>query len=242
MRRLLILAVSAVGIVSAGALTPLGSAIGAQSSATPTATTGPAMSISQTAAVLTGKVNPNGSNTTYVFEYGTTTKYGSMTKVGQAGAGTMDVAAQGNATGLAPSTTYNYRLVATNAQGKKAIGLNMTFTTQAAPVPPSRIALFGHTAFSSPSSVFGVFVGCFGQQRQCSGRMTVTASGRLIGRRSLFFVNVNDGGIVHLTLNRTGRILLARASGHHLGATVSVTGVNGTIGQTSRSVTIVPFR
>ncbi len=241
MRRMLILAVSALGILAAGALTPLGSAIGA-SSATPTATTGNATNVSQNLATLNGTVNPNGTATTYVFQYGTTTAYGSMSSTASAGAGTAPVAASRNVTGLTPGTTYHYRIVATNSQNKKAFGLDQTFTTQAVPVPPSRIALFGHTAFSSPSSVFGVFVGCFGQQRQCSGRMTVTASGRLIGRRSLFFVNVNDGGIVHLTLNRTGRTLLARAPGHHLGATVSVTGVNGTIGQTSRSVTIVPFR
>ncbi len=240
MRRMLILAVAAVGIVSAGALTPLGSAIGA-TSATPTATTGPPTGITQSAAVLTGTVNPNGSKTSYLFQYGTTKNYGLKTSSADAGSGTMNVTAQRNVSGLAAGTTYQYRLVATNAQNKQAFGQNMTFTTQPAPPAPSRIALFGHTAFSSPSSVFGVFVGCFGPS-QCSGKMTVRAAGRVIGSRSLFFVNANDGGIVHLTLNRTGRSLLARAPGHHLATTVNVTGVNGTTGQTSKSVTIVPFR
>jgi len=240
MRRMLILAVAAVGIVSAGALTPLGSAIGA-SSATPTAMTGDATTVSQNQATLNGTVNPNGTQTNYVFQYGTTTAYGRTSSTASAGAGTAPVAASRNVTGLAPGTTYHYRIVATNTQKKQDVGLDRTFTTQPAPPAPSRIALFGHTAFSSPSSVFGVFVGCFGPS-QCSGKMTVRAAGRVIGSRSLFFVNANDGGIVHLTLNRTGRSLLARAPGHHLAATVNVTGVNGTTGQTSKSVTIVPFR
>ncbi len=106
--------------------------------------------------------------------------------------------------------------------------------------PASRLALFGHTAFVSQTHVFGVFVGCFGT-RTCSGNMTVTASGKVIGRRSLYFVGANDGGIVHLTLNSTGRRLLARAPGHHLGANVTVNGINPTAGHTSRTVTIVPF-
>lgn len=236
MRRMLILAVSALGILAAGALTPLGSAIGA-SSATPTATTGDATNVSQNLATLNGTVNPNGTATTYVFQYGTTTAYGSTSSAASAGAGTAPVAAARNVTGLAPGTTYHYRIVATNSQNKKAFGLDRTFTTQST---PSRVALFGHTAFVSPSHVFGVFVGCFGPST-CSGNMKVTASGRVIGQRSLFLVAPNDGGIVHLTLNRTGRILLARARGHHLGATAEVNGINGTTGQSKTNVTIVPF-
>ena len=47
----------------------------------PVATTGPATGISQTSATLTGTVDPNNEATTYYFEYGTTTSYGSTTPV-----------------------------------------------------------------------------------------------------------------------------------------------------------------
>lgn len=241
MRRLLILAVSAVGIVSAGALTPLGSALGA-TSATPTATTGPATGVTQTTATLNGTVNPNGSTTNYQFQYGTTTSYGRTSSTASAGGGTAPVAAARNVSALAPGTLYHYRILATNAQNKQALGQDMTFTTQAVPPPPSRVALFGHTAFASRSHVVGIFVGCFGPSQQCSGSLTITAGGRVIARRSSFTVAPNDGGIVHLTLNGTGRTFLARARAHHLGANASVTGTAGAAGsRDSKGITIVPF-
>lgn len=237
MRRMLILAVSALGILAAGALTPLGSAIGA-SSATPTATTGDATNVSQTLATLNGTVNPNGTTTTYVFQYGTTTAYGNTSSTGSAGSGTTPVAAARNVGGLAPGTTYHYRIVATNTQNKKAFGLDRTFTTQ---TTLSRVALFGHTAFTSPSHVLGVFVGCFGAST-CSGSLTITASGRVIARRSSFTATPNNGGIVHLSLNRTGQVLLSRARAHHLRATATVNGTAGAAGSNaSTSITIVPF-
>src|SRR5215217_2634008 len=43
----------------------------------PTITTKPASSSTRTNATLSGTVNPNGSSTTYQFEYGTTIEYGS---------------------------------------------------------------------------------------------------------------------------------------------------------------------
>ena len=47
--------------------------------AKPTVTTGTASSVLTQTATLNGTVNPNGSDTTYYFEYGTTSAYGSRT-------------------------------------------------------------------------------------------------------------------------------------------------------------------
>src|SRR5947209_20161743 len=45
----------------------------------PAAATGQATSVTQTAATLNGTVNPNGQDTTYSFQYGTSSGYGQST-------------------------------------------------------------------------------------------------------------------------------------------------------------------
>ena len=85
--------------------------------ATPVATTGTANSITTGSAVVTGTVNPGGDATTYQFEYGTSTGYGLTTPAQSAGAGSSAVDVQATLSGLTDTTTYHYRLVATNAAG-----------------------------------------------------------------------------------------------------------------------------
>jgi hypothetical protein len=84
-------------------------------------------------ATLNGAVNPQGSATTYAFEYGTTTAYGSTVPASpaSAGSGTGPVRVVQKASGLKASTLYHYRLSTTNATGtfKSA---DRTFTTPAA--------------------------------------------------------------------------------------------------------------
>jgi hypothetical protein len=53
---------------------------------TPGITT-PATGVSGTAATLNGVINPGGTDTTYTFEYGTTTALGTATTVTDAGSG-----------------------------------------------------------------------------------------------------------------------------------------------------------
>jgi hypothetical protein len=91
-------------------------------------------SVTSSSTQLQGGVYPNGSSTTYWWEYGTTTAYGQATGHVQAGSGTAPVAASGSLTGLAPGTTYHSRLVAQNAHGTGPMyGYDFTFTTAAAP-------------------------------------------------------------------------------------------------------------
>ncbi|HEX6667636.1 MAG TPA: hypothetical protein VF081_13690 [Solirubrobacterales bacterium] len=70
-------------------------------------------------ALTLGMVNPNGSPTTYQYEYGTTTSYGSKSPATpkSIGSGTSSVEVSEKIEGLAPETTYHFRLVATNAKG-----------------------------------------------------------------------------------------------------------------------------
>jgi len=99
----------------------------------PTATTAPATNVTATSATLNGDVVPNQADTTYFFEYGTTTDYGTKTPTQGPvkGKPTNSKAVSEDVTGLQPSTTYNYRLVATNSAGTSN-GANVTFTTPAA--------------------------------------------------------------------------------------------------------------
>lgn len=83
----------------------------------PTVTTSAASSVAATTATLNGTVNPNGVATTYYFEYGLTTAYGSSTTPASAGSGSANVAVTGALTGLTAANTYHFRLVATSAGG-----------------------------------------------------------------------------------------------------------------------------
>ncbi len=104
----------------------------------PVASTGSATSVTATGAVIGGTVNPNGSATTYQVQYGTSGAYGSATAPGSAGSGTTATTISVPIGGLAPDTTYHYRVTATNPSGT-GDGTDATFTT--AKAPPSLTAL-----------------------------------------------------------------------------------------------------
>jgi hypothetical protein len=80
-------------------------------------------------ATLNGTVNPNGTETSYRFEYGKSTAYGKSIPVPNAGAGAGSKAvAVFLSPTLQPRTRYHYRLVATNAGGS-TYGADQAFTT-----------------------------------------------------------------------------------------------------------------
>jgi predicted lipoprotein with Yx(FWY)xxD motif len=68
---------------------------------------------------LRGRVHPYGVDTHYHFEYGTTTAYGTdaPTPDMDIGSANMFVPVQQTVTGLAPNTTYHYRIAAVNEAG-----------------------------------------------------------------------------------------------------------------------------
>jgi hypothetical protein len=106
----------------------------------PTAMTRPAVQVTDTEAVIRAKVNPNGKETSYRFEWGKTTAYGNSVPVpdGSAGAGGLAVGLSERLEGLDPETTYHYRIVAANEEGG-AEGEDLSFTTTT-PIaaPPNR--------------------------------------------------------------------------------------------------------
>jgi hypothetical protein len=107
---------------------------GFASAAAPSASTGPVTGSGQTSATVTGTVNPNGLATTWHFEYGKTTSYGSATGAVNAGTGTTATGVSSTINGLTPGTSYHYRLVATNSSGTTE-GADAVLTTSGAPAP-----------------------------------------------------------------------------------------------------------
>ncbi len=89
--------------------------------------------VGRTSAVLNAKIRPMGFATTYWFEYGKAPLPGafdlnSTTPAKSAGSGSGTVAASTSLSGLATSTTYYYRAVAENQNGKN-FGAILNFTT-----------------------------------------------------------------------------------------------------------------
>jgi hypothetical protein len=94
----------------------------------PAVTTGAAANVTRSGATLDGAVATNGCAAQYAFDYGTTSAYGRTTAPKTAAASRSPAVVTVAVSGLAPSTTYHYRLTATNSAGSPA-GADRTFTT-----------------------------------------------------------------------------------------------------------------
>ena len=146
-------------ILAAGLTAAIAAAAPAAAAVTkPTVSTGGAAQITQTSATLTGKVNANGAQTTYFFQYGTSRVYGATTGPTDAGSGTHARAAAASVTGLAPATTYHYRLVAENAKGT-TFGGDRTFTTKKQPLGFNLAATPNPATFKAGTTLAGQLTG-----------------------------------------------------------------------------------
>jgi hypothetical protein len=222
----------------------------------PAVTTAAATSVTETSATLNGTVDPNGSPTTYHFEYGTTAAYGSQSPDAHASAG----AVWADLTGLSAATTYHYRLVASNAAGT-SVGSDQTFTTlpeaTAAPAARAPATAASTSSAGAGSSRFAPTLTVARQRRssvlrrglrivvRCPAACSIAASlamgkaGKPIviarGHRTLA-----SAGIARITLrlSRRGRLALARARSVKLSLKVVVTDATGARHVLTRRVTI----
>jgi len=134
--------------------------------AAPTATTTAATDVTATTAELNGAVVPNQEATTYHFEFGPTAAYGARTPDGGPLSGNAAKTVSATLTGLAPSTTYHFRLVAVNASGT-ATGADLTFITPAASGTPAPAV----TIRTAPRTV------TFGRSATITGEVAGAAAG-----------------------------------------------------------------
>jgi hypothetical protein len=131
----------------------------------PLVTTGGAANLTPTSALVNGTVNPRGAETTYFFRFGTTRSYGAQTPTQSAGAGTGVRRIAAGLAGLAPATTYHYRLVARNAEGVTR-GADRTFKTPRQPLGVSLAATPNPLFPGRPTMLAGVLSGTGNANRQ----------------------------------------------------------------------------
>src|SRR5258707_14962686 len=105
------------GILFAAAIALLAGSSVATAATAPAATTAAATALTATSATLNGTVNPQGEATTWYFEYGPDTHYGTKTPTQNAGSGTAAVAVSASISALKTGQLYHFRLVATSAVG-----------------------------------------------------------------------------------------------------------------------------
>jgi len=199
------------GATSSGTLSPRGESTRTGSPPAPlprpTPVTGAATEISASGARLDGTVDPNGREARWWFQIGPTTAYGVQTAPRSAGAGGTPVTVSAGVNGLQAGTAYHYRLVSVGPGGTVA-GADATFTTGQS----AHLAFFGHTAFTSPSRVTGIFLGCLGASA-CQGSLRLARAGTALGGRRSFHIAAQDGGIIHVTLSElAARLLRARGA------------------------------
>ena len=163
-------------------------------------TTTSATSVTQTTATLNATVNPSGTEVTQCkFEYGTTESYGSSIACSTSpGSGSGAVPVSASVDGLSESTTYHYRIVATNLGGT-SYGADQTLMTLSSTSPPSVVtraassvtqttAMLNGTVNPNgstvneckfeygPSEAYGSAVGCSFSPGSGAAPVSVTAS------------------------------------------------------------------
>jgi hypothetical protein len=181
----------------------------------PTATTGAASGVTQSAATLGGTVAAGASNHAY-FQYGTSTAYGAATAPQPLGPSGASRAVSAVAEGLSPATTYHFRIVAENSAGTN-VGGDQTFTTAApsivtgclclkAPAPQVSNAKQSHSRWregrraanisSAKAPVGTTFSFALNETASVTFSFTQRVAGRKAGRRCVALTPRNRHGHV----------------------------------------------
>ena len=139
---LLVLSLS-IGVTAAVALPPI-------------PVTTPATGITPVGATLNGTVDPRGEATSAFFQYGKTKNYGKRTPAQSAGLTPGAVPISASVSGLKSSTTYHFRIVGENKDGKR-FGQDRSFKTSA----PTTTPVFSPNPvlYGEPVAVSGQIVG-----------------------------------------------------------------------------------
>jgi hypothetical protein len=122
------IAIATVTLCSPPASPAAGASRHASKVGLPRVATGSVSRVHGTSAELGGTINPNGSATTYYFQFGPTVAYTAQTLSGTLPSGRTNVKVGMTAAGFLPG--YHYRLVATNAAGQTKFGRDRVFATQ----------------------------------------------------------------------------------------------------------------
>jgi hypothetical protein len=206
---------AAAALAICGALLVPGVALAAD----PTVETLPADStlVTDSYALLSGTLNPNGTDVAYRFEWGRTASYGHTTPVTSAGNGKADE--------LKPNTTYHYRLVVLNAAGKAWDGSDQQFTTTSA----LGLVFASLKAKVTKAGKAQVKVKSIGPPDEvASGRLTLKSANKVVGSVR-YRLAVGEAKTLTVRLTKAGRAALAA------GGTVKVVASAATSGVTKAS-------
>ena len=105
-----------------------------------------------TSPTVTGTIGTGGGDTTYHVDYGTTTAYGTSTPNVTIPGGSTSVPVSVQLSGLAPASTYHYRLVATNTGGTVSSS-DAVLTTGGVPTATASVASMDAAAVTLSSVV-----------------------------------------------------------------------------------------
>jgi phosphodiesterase/alkaline phosphatase D-like protein len=208
----------------------------------PTATTGAATGIGGAGATVNGTVNANGSSTTVTFEYGLTTEYGNTVPgVPSPVSGSSATPVTAILSGLDPTTTYHYRVVATNAGGT-TYGADMTFTTTAlsgtAPVAVTMPATGAGVDFATLNGMVLVYststVVSFEWGTDTNYGNTITADQSPVNSGTLDPVTASLTGLANNTIYHY-RVVVANINGTNYGTDMTFT--IGTVGSIPSATT-----
>jgi len=194
------------------------------------ATTGDATSVTSTSATLHGTVNAGSTETSWAFQYGTSTAYDQHTPIHVVASGSQQVSA--TLTGLTPGTRYHFRLLA--GQGSYSTnfhtGDDATFTTASAGTGGThggprfgKAVLTGttltvrHGRIALPFKCTGVTGGyCFGK-----ATLTLRSKGHTLScAGGIFLARAPHSHAITSNVNSACVSLLKAARHHKLGASL----------------------
>jgi hypothetical protein len=198
---------------------------GAAMAADPTVQTLPADTtlLTDSYALLSGNINPNGADVLYRFDWGRTANYGHTTPVTSAGNGKADVPVDISLDTLKPNTTYHYRLVVLNAAGSKSWnGDDQSFTTTRA----LGLAFASLKAKVTKAGRAQVKVKSIGPPDEvASGRLTLRSAGKAVGSVH-YALAVGRSKTLTVKLNKAGKAALAAGGTLKVVASAATTGAN----------------
>ena len=206
----------------------------------PVATSGSASSITASSATLNGTVDPNSRDTSFYFEYGTSTSYGTKTAVKGAGASSSPQSESASISGLQTGRTYHFRIVATSDAGTST-GNDASFTTSSAPsietgdvasVTPTTATLKGTVL---PNGLSTTWWFEYGTSTSYSSRTSShsAGSGTKTTSQSIGIKSLKPGTTYHYRLvaqNSSGKSYGSDRSFATVGAPASATGAAQNVG------------
>ncbi len=187
-----------------GVCTSFGNDATLQTPPPPSIDSATATNLTATSVDLGARINPNGADTTYHFEWGTSTSYGTSIPAPDAdiGAGTSDVTVGVHLSGLTENTTYHWRVVARNESTTTSVDHTFVYDTTGGGLPDGRAyemvtpaqkngTLIGRLGFAltpdvseDGSRVVLSSIQCFANAQSCNANRVLEGEPYLFSRTS----------------------------------------------------------